>query len=263
MGFASGRAEAADLRDCRALVTGSSRGIGRAVALALAQAGAAVVLHGRAASAQLDESQRAIGALTGDSATTTVLGDLRSADVAREIVGKAVAALGGLNLLVNNAGVVAPVTSLDLDETTWDHILAVNLRGPFFAAQAAAQHMRANGGGRIVNMSSAAAEAAIDRYLAYGIAKAGLNAMTRYLAAEWATDDITVNAVAPAFIRTEMAYEVFSKLPDLYEDQLRRVPRGRMGEPAEVAGAVVFLAGQAADFITGEIIHVDGGYLIQ
>jgi NAD(P)-dependent dehydrogenase (short-subunit alcohol dehydrogenase family) len=254
---AAASAEARTLRDCRALVTGSSRGIGRAVALALAQAGAAVVLHGRTASSDLNESQRLITA-AGHEAAGTVVGDL-----AREIVGKAAAAMGAVNVLVNNAGVVLPVASLELDEDTWDQTLAVNLRSAFFAAQAAAHHMRANGGGRIVNISSAAAEAAIDKYLAYGVAKAGLNAMTRYLAAEWAADDITVNAVAPAFIRTTMAEEVFAKLPDLYEDQLRRVPRGRMGEPAEVAAAVVFLAGQSAGYITGEIIHVDGGYLIQ
>lgn len=192
-----------------------------------------------------------------------VIGDLADPATGQAIVEEAAAALGGLEVLVNNAGLVVPATSDALDVENWSQTLAVNLLGPFFAAQAAARYMRKGGGGRIVNISSAAAEAAIDQYLAYGVAKAGVNAMTRYLAAEWAPDDITVNAVAPAFVRTDMAEEVFAKLPDLYADQLRHVPRGRMGEPHEIAAAVVFLAGRAADFVTGEVIHVDGGYLIR
>lgn len=243
------------------MVTGSSRGIGRAIAVALAGAGAAVAVHGRSRSSALADTAHAIAALT--PTTTIVVGDLCDATVAQRLVDEAASAIGGLNLLVNNAGTVIPTAAAEMKPTTWDQTIAVNLRGPFFAAQAAGRHMRFEGGGKIVNISSAAAEAAIDKYVAYGVAKAGLNAMTRYLAAEWASDNITVYAVAPAFVRTDMAEEVFAELPDLYADQLRHVPRGRMGEPDEVAAAVVFLASEAADFITGEVIHVDGGYLIK
>lgn len=255
------QSEQRDLLGCRALVTGSSRGIGSAIALALARSGAAVVVHGRTASTELEESLRAVEVCAHQSGM--VIGDLTDPMSGARIVEEASDVIGGLNVLVNNAGLVMPASPDALDERNWAQTLAVNLLGPFFAAQAAARHMRAGGGGRIVNISSAAAEAAIEKYLAYGAAKAGLNAMTRYLAAEWAADEITVNAVAPAFVRTDMAEEVFAEMPDLYADQLRHVPRGRMGEPHEIAAAVVFLASRAADFVTGEIIHVDGGYLIQ
>jgi NAD(P)-dependent dehydrogenase (short-subunit alcohol dehydrogenase family) len=148
-----------------------------------------------------------------------------------------------------------------MDEATWDAVVDVNLRSAFFCAQAASRHMRANGFGRIVNISSQGGEVAIPTYVHYGVSKAGLNVMTRYLAVEWAPFGITVNSVAPAFVRTDLTAEVFRRLPDLYEDQLARVPKRRMCEPEEVAAAVLYLASAAADFTTGEILHVDGGYL--
>jgi NAD(P)-dependent dehydrogenase (short-subunit alcohol dehydrogenase family) len=162
---------------------------------------------------------------------------------------------------VNNAGAVTPLPVDDVDEATWDGTLNSNLRGAFVASQAASHHMRLAGYGRIINISSQAAEVAIPNYLPYGVSKAGLNIMTKYLAVEWAAFGITVNTVSPAFIETDLTRAVFAALPDLFEDQLSRVPKRRMGRADEVAAAVVYLASSEADFTTGEVLHVDGGYL--
>ncbi len=248
-----------DLSKRTALVTGSSRGIGCSIALALADRGARVALHARTASAALDEAAEAVRAAGGQAVTVT--GDLADVASGQRIVDEAAKALGGLDILVNNAGFVEPLSADDMDVEAWDAVMGVNLRSAFFCAQTASRHMRANGHGRIINISSQGAEVAIPTYVHYGVSKAGLNIMTRYLAVEWAEHGITVNAVAPAFVRTDLTAEVFSQLPDLYDDQLSRVPKRRMCEVEEVAAAVVYLASDEADFTTGEILHVDGGYL--
>jgi NAD(P)-dependent dehydrogenase (short-subunit alcohol dehydrogenase family) len=248
-----------DLTGRLALVTGSSRGIGRAIAITLAEAGAAVAVHGRETTDALED----VRAATSGNGGVAVTGNLKDPQIARRIVDEAAEQLGGLDILVNNAGDVIPTRATDLDAATWDSVIDVNLRGAFFCAQAAETHMCMRGSGRIVNVSSVAAEAAIPSYVHYGASKAGLNAMTRYLAVEWAAHGITVNAVAPAFVRTELAAEVFRRVPDLYDDQLARVPKRRMCEPYEVAATVLYLVSAEADFTTGAILHVDGGYLSQ
>jgi NAD(P)-dependent dehydrogenase (short-subunit alcohol dehydrogenase family) len=248
-----------DLSGRNALVTGSSRGIGAAIARAIAASGASVVLHARTRSDDLlavESSLQEVGARIA-----CITGDLAQDGEPARIVDAAAAALGGLDILVNNAGVVVPAAVDDIDGGTWDTVLGVNLRAAFFAAQAAARHMRVAGGGRIVSVSSQAAAVAIPSYLPYGVSKAGLEAMGRYLAVELAPDGITVNTVAPAFVRTELAAQVFAELPDLYEDQLARVPKRRMCGVEEVAAAVVYLVSAEADFTTGSVLTVDGGYL--
>jgi len=190
-------------------------------------------------------------------------GDVGVVSDARAVIDEAVAQLGRLDILVNNAGFVEPMSADVVTEENWERTLAVNLRGAFFAAQAAAGHMRLAKYGRIVNISSQGAEVAIDGYLSYGVSKSGLNIMTKYLASEWASDGITVNCVAPAFVRTDLTAEVFRLRPSLYEDQIRRVPVRRMCEPEEVGAAVVYLSSSEAGFVTGEILHVDGGYLTE
>lgn len=239
-----------------ALVTGSSRGIGRAVAEALAEAGARVAVHGATESDALSGVRDLVNGVA-------VSGDLSQGETAELIVDRAVAQLGQLDILVNCAGIVLPTRVDDVDVETWDRTLNTNLRGAFFCAQSAARHMRGAGYGRIISISSQAAAVAISGYLPYGVSKAGLEIMAKYLAAEWASDGITVNVVAPAFVNTDLAAEVFRAMPDLYREQLDRVPVRRMCEPSEVAAAVLYLASSEAGFTTGEVLHVDGGYLTQ
>jgi NAD(P)-dependent dehydrogenase (short-subunit alcohol dehydrogenase family) len=243
----------------RALVTGSSRGIGRACALRLACGGAAVAVHGRTDG---DALRQAAEELRRTGATVSVVtGELSDALTAVRLIDDTAESLGGLDILVNNAGIVLPKSASELDPATWQKVLDVNLTSAFFCAQGAAVHMRRGGWGRIINISSQAAEVAVEGYAHYGASKAGLNAITRQLAAEWAVDGITVNAVAPAFINTDLAQEVLAQRPELYDDQLAKVPKRRMGRVEEVAAAVAYLASEDADFTTGEILHVDGGYL--
>jgi NAD(P)-dependent dehydrogenase (short-subunit alcohol dehydrogenase family) len=248
-----------DLSGRVALVTGSSRGIGRAIARMLGEAGAKVAVHGRTDSEELDSARTELASLAPGA--TSVVGDLTESDNARRIVDAVAQEFGRLDILVNNAGLVLPRTADEMDEATWDSVIGVNLRSAFFCAQAASRQMRKNDFGRIINISSQGGEVAIPTYVHYGVSKAGLNVMTRYLAVEWAPHGITVNSVSPAFVRTDLTAEVFAQLPDLYEDQLARVPKHRMCEPDEVAAAVLYLASSEADFTTGEILHVDGGYL--
>jgi 3-oxoacyl-[acyl-carrier protein] reductase len=245
-----------DLTGNAALVTGSSRGIGRAVAEGLAAAGAGVAVHG------VTESD-ALSTVRDRLSGVAVWGDLGEPESARVIVDRAASQLGRLDVLVNCAGIVMPQSVDDIDVATWDRTLNVNLRAAFLCAQAAARHMRTGKYGRIISISSQAAEVSIGGYLPYGVSKAGLEIMTKYLAVAWAHDGITVNVVAPAFVNTDLAAEVFKALPDLYQDQLDRVPVRRMCEPAEVAAAVLYLASREAGFTTGEVLHVDGGYLTQ
>jgi NAD(P)-dependent dehydrogenase (short-subunit alcohol dehydrogenase family) len=243
----------------RALVTGSSRGIGRACALRLASGGAAVALHGREDSDALRGAARELRREGAE--VSLVFGDLTDPSMADSLIDDAARALGGLDILVNNAGIVLPSAASALDQATWQKVLDVNLTAAFLCARAAAVHMRLARWGRIISISSQAAEVAVPGYVHYGASKAGINAITKQLAVEWASDGITVNAVAPAFIDTELAQDVFAVQPELYEDQLAKIPKRRMGRVEEVAAAVAYLASEDADFTTGEILHVDGGYL--
>jgi len=248
-----------DLSGRAALVTGSSRGIGRAIASTLAQAGAAVAIHGRTRTQLLDQTADDLKAKGATVAVVT--GDLAEPAKAAAIVDDAAAALGRLDILVNNAGTVTPMSADDMTIESWSQVINVNLTSAFFAAQAACRHMRRNGYGRIVNVSSQAAEVAIPGYAHYGVTKAGLNILARQLAVEWAHFGICVSSVSPAFVRTDLAEEVFKQMPELYQDQLGRVPKHRMCEVDEVAAAVLYLVSSEADFTTGTVLHVDGGYL--
>jgi 2-deoxy-D-gluconate 3-dehydrogenase len=250
-----------DLTGRAALVTGSGRGIGRSIALRLAEAGASVAFHDRSVSAELEAAVRQV---SGAGKATMIVGDLEDlTTVPAAIVEQAASELGSLDILVNNAGILMTAPALETTLETWTRTLAVDLTAAFLCSQAAAAHMRQGGYGRIVNVASQIAEAGLPGYTAYGVAKAGLNQLTRQLAVEWAPYGITVNSVAPAFVATEMAEAAFRELPDLYQDQLARVPKKRMCKVDEIAAAVLYLVSAEADFTTGAVLHVDGGYLAQ
>ncbi|BBE71934.1 SDR family NAD(P)-dependent oxidoreductase [Oharaeibacter diazotrophicus] len=246
-----------DLSGRKALVTGASRGIGRAIALALAGAGADVAVSARRAE-DLSETVAAITAL--GRRTTAVAMDVRDVAACRAGVDAAAAALGGLDILVNNAGTEDVRPSLDVDEELWERIVDTNLKGAFFCAQAAARIMAGAGGGAIVNLCSLTSYVGIPTAVPYGSSKSGLLGMTRGLATEWAAAGIRVNAIAPGYFRTAMTDR-------FYEDEawsagmLAKIPQRRFGDLDDLAGVAVFLASRASAYVTGECIAVDGGYL--
>ena len=239
-----------------ALVTGAARGIGRACAIALAQAGADVVLGLRDA--------RSVGSLP---AVIEGLGR-RALPVQMDVtqrreIDQAVATVerefGRVDILVNNAGLGPPNAAQDVTEADFDLTLNVNLKGTFFVSQAAGKLMLRAGSGRIVNLSSQAGFVALPTESVYCMTKAAIAHLTRCLAVEWGPRGINVNAVAPTFIRTP-GTEKWLHNEKFRQDLLSRIPLGRVGEPVDVAGAVVFLASPAASLINGTTLLIDGGW---
>ena len=237
----------------RALVTGATRGIGLALATALAQAGASVIVTGRSS----DTVDRAVAELQaqGFSAEGHVLDVTRTADIQR-----CLAEMGDIDILINNAGTEQICPSLDADEALWDTIIATNLKGAFFCAQAAARSMTRREGGTIINLCSLTSAVGVPGATAYGSSKSGLTGMTRALSTEWAPLGIRVNGIAPGYFETEMT-QAFYQDAAWVESMQAKIPLGRFGELEDLAGAVVFLCSPAARYITGQILYVDGGYL--
>ena len=238
----------------RALVTGASRGIGRAVALRLAAEGASVALNYRAGREEAEAVAAEIAASGGSAAV--LQGDVSVAAEAEALVGAAEAALGGLDILVNNAGATRDNLLMRLSEDDWDAALNTNLKGAFLCAKAAIRPMLRQRFGRIVNMSSVVALTGNPGQANYAAAKAGLIGFTRTVAREVASRGVTVNALAPGFIETQM---IESIPDDLRARILERIPLGRFGAPDDVAGCVAFLCGDDGAYITGQTISIDGG----
>jgi NAD(P)-dependent dehydrogenase (short-subunit alcohol dehydrogenase family) len=246
-----------DLSGKRALVTGASRGIGRALAVGLANAGAHVALSARARE-NLAVTANEIEAM-GQRAIALPM-DVTSIASCRAATEEAARALGGLDILINNAGVEQICPSLEVEEPLWDRILDTNLKGAFFASQAAAKAMRQQGGGAILNICSLTSEVGIPAAVPYGSSKSGLLGMTRALAVEWAPLGIRVNAIAPGYFRTEMT-EVFYQSEDWRRSMLKEIPLGRFGRLEDLVGAAVFLCSDASAYVTGICLPVDGGAL--
>ncbi|HEY2942698.1 MAG TPA: 3-oxoacyl-ACP reductase family protein [Vicinamibacteria bacterium] len=245
-----------DLQGQVALVTGSARGIGRACALALAHAGADVALGLRDAKTGGDLAGE-IEAM-GRRALPLQM-DVSRLDQIQSAVETAVSRFGRLDILVNNAGVAPENLAENVREKDFDLTLAVNLKGTFFASQAAGRVMIEQKHGRIINLGSQAGFVALPTESIYCMTKAAISHLTRCLAVEWGRYDITVNAVAPTFIRTPGTEECLAN--DAFRaDVLSRIALGRIGEPMEVAAAVVYLASPAASLVTGATLLIDGGW---
>lgn len=241
-----------------ALVTGGSRGLGLGMALALAHSGADVALASRSASGLAEAA--ALVQQTGRQAFV-IPTDVGEVAAVQAMVAAAREHFGRLDILVNAAGVNLRQRADTFTEADWDALMSVNLKGAFFAAQAAAPVMREQGGGKIINLGSLSFEIVVPNIALYAISKGGLRQLTRALAVEWAKDNIQVNAIAPGRFWTAMTDAVFSD-EDLYESAVSVIPQGRPGVPADLAGATVLLASAASNYITGQTIVVDGGWLV-
>lgn len=247
-----------DLTGKAALVTGASRGLGRAVALALAEAGADVACAARTASA-LAQTAVAVEAL-GRRALAVATDVTRSEEIER-MVERTVRELGRLDILVNNAGAVSGRAAEKVSEAEWRALLEVDLTGAFFCAQAAGRRMIVQRWGRIINIGSIFGELGTPGFAPYAAAKAGLHALTRSLAYEWARYGVTVNCIAPGYIRTDFNRAALEN-PKTRAEILSRIPLGRVGEAEEIGPLAVYLASEASAFMTGQVIFLDGGQVM-
>lgn len=245
-----------ELRDKKAVVIGGTSGIGQAIALGLARAGASVVASSRseagveATAAQLEE-------MGGRTLRRTC--DVTKRESVEELCRAVLEAFGGVDVLVNSAGVTKRVPTLECREADWDWIMQVNLKGTLYGCQTFGREMLARGAGAIVNVASLSTYVAFHEVAAYGASKAAVAALTRSLAVEWAGSGVRVNGIAPGIVPTELNRKLLDS-PRGHE-LLMRTPMGRFGRAEEVAGAAVFLASDASGFLTGQVIPVDGGFL--
>lgn len=247
-----------DLRGQRVLVTGASKGLGAYFAERLAAAGAHVAVAAR----RIDDAERVCHAIRGaDGEATAVALDVTSRKSACEGVAMARAALGGLDILLNNAGVTETVSILDQDEASWDKILDTNLKGAFLAGQAAARLMvQDKRGGIIVNVASIIAFRIAGQVAAYAASKAGLLQLTKSMALEWARYGIRVNALCPGYIATDLNKDFFAS--EAGRALIKRIPQRRLGTLDDLEGPLLFLCSDASRFMTGTSLVADGGHLI-
>jgi 2-dehydro-3-deoxy-D-gluconate 5-dehydrogenase len=244
-----------DLGGKVALVTGANTGIGQAIAIALAEAGADVAVAGRSDPAETMARLQATG-----RRSVNIKADLSSTEPVNRVIAETVSGLGRIDILVNNAGIIR---RNDLDvftEEDWDQVVDTNLKTLFFLSQAASRHMVAQGSGKIVNIASLLSFQGGIRVPSYAAAKSGVAGVTKAMANELAAKGVQVNAIAPGYIAT-------NNTAALQDDETRnrqileRIPTGRWGRPEDIAGAAVFLSSSAADYVTGQVLAVDGGWL--
>lgn len=243
-----------DLRGRCAIVTGGAAGIGLACAKLLVECGARVALFDR------NPAVEAVATSLGSGHLGIPL-DVRRLNEIQAAVEQVVATFGQVDYLVNSAGVARLDKALDVDEESWDITLDINLKASFFVAQAVAQRMRERGFGRIVNLASQAAVIGLERHAAYCASKAAVVGLTKVLAMEWAEHGITVNAVSPTIVETELGKQAWAG--EIGEQAKQQIPVGRFALPEEVAGLVLYLLSDPAAMITGENVVIDGGYSIK
>lgn len=246
------------LKDKVALVTGASRGIGKAIALALAEEGADVAINYSRSAKAADEVAREIKTL--GRRAITVQADVADKLSADEMVKKVVTDFGKIDILVNNAGMSVVGSSATLEEERWRKGIDVMLNGAFFCSQAAGKEMIKQKSGKIINIASINGIGAFPERASYGSAKAGVMQLTRTLGCEWAKYSINVNAVAPGYIKTQLVKDLLAK--GIYDEKelANRAPAGRLGECDEVADVVIFLASEESKYIVGQTIVIDGGW---
>lgn len=238
-----------------AVVTGANTGIGQAIAVALANAGARIAAVGRS---PMDETRELIAG--GDDAFHAIKADLSMMESVQPVVDETIEWAGGLDILVNNAGIIRRNDAIDFTESDWDDVMDTNLKSVFFLSQAAARHMLDHGGGKIINIASLLSFQGGIRIASYTSSKSGLSGLTKLLANEWAAKGINVNAVAPGYVVSNNT-EALRADPVRSKAILERIPAGHWAKPEDIAGAVVFLASPAASYVHGITLPVDGGWL--
>lgn len=240
-----------------AVVTGAGRGIGKSVALTLADAGADVVLAARTTS-QLEETAEEIRARGGKA--LPIRTDVTDKNSVEKLMAGSLETFGGLHILVNNAATMAPKPLLDQSENEWDRVMAVNLKSVFLCTQAAGRHMVQQRYGKIVNMASTGGEAAGPMNASYHASKAGVILFTKSVALEWIRYNININAVGPGFVDTDLVDQFIQK--GTRENRLKGIPIRRFAEPQEIANLVLFLASDLSSYMVGEHVIIDGGVTV-
>lgn len=236
-----------------AIVTGANTGIGQAIAVALAAMGAKIAAVGRSDMAETES-------LVEDGNLLPIKADLSTTADHQRIVSQTLEWAGSLDILVNNAGIIRRADAIDFTDADWDAVVDTNLKSAFFLSQAAARVMLEKGRGKIINIASLLSFQGGIRIASYTASKSGLAGLTRLLANEWAGRGVNVNAIAPGYVTTNNT-QALRDDPDRSKSILERIPAGRWADPADIAGAAVFLASPAADYVHGTVLPVDGGWL--
>ena len=240
-----------------AIVTGAGQGIGRAIALTLAKEGAAVIVN----DIDLERAKKVadeIKSLGGQA--LPIKADVSNREEVNTLVQKTLDNFKKIDILVNNAGTAKLTPTMELTEAEWDSTIDINLKGQFLCSQAVAKHMIKQKRGKIVNIASLAAHIGTPGLVAYSASKGGVIQLTKVLAVEWGKHNITVNAVSPGLTITELVKSVFKERPDVFEG-VERIPLKRLAMPEDIANAVLFLASPESDYISGQVLPVDGGTL--